>query len=280
MKQMKHLLAFAMLVVFCIVSSSCWILPCNSGAYDPDICWEDQIEKGGKIFQDLRYKEDNGTIRIIRYEGKGGAVTIPEKIINKPVTIIGEHAFRQTKLTDIVIPNTVISIEDHAFENNKLTDVKIPDSIISIGKCAFYNNKLVSVNIPESVTFIGDFAFCSNQLTNIVIPESITSIKTNAFTKNKLISVIIPNSITNIGSYAFSQNQLASIVIPDSVIKIEYGAFSYNPLTSISIGVDVDIGRSLFDLWNDNFTDVYNNGGRQAGTYTRPDTESSVWTRE
>jgi len=52
--------------------------------------------------------------------------------------------------------------------------------------------------------------------------------------------------------------------------------WTHNLLTSITIGANVSLG---FDSFGSGFESVYNNGGRQAGTYTRPDTNSFTWTR-
>ena len=63
--------------------------------------WWKQIESGGEIFGDFRYKSEAGGIRIIRYEGEGGTVTIPAEIERTPVTSIGIHAFRETNLKGV-----------------------------------------------------------------------------------------------------------------------------------------------------------------------------------
>ena len=60
-----------------------------------------------------------------------------------------------------------------------------------------------------------------------------------------------------------------------SVTAIGNRAFNNNELTSITIGAGVTIASTSF---RDGFFDVYNNGGKQAGTYAN--TSSSVWTKQ
>jgi hypothetical protein len=57
--------------------------------------------------------------------------------------------------------------------------------------------------------------------------------------------------------------------------------FSYNPLTSITIGAGVTLSTGYYyPSFGDGFEAVYNNGGKVAGTYTRPNTDSTTWTRQ
>ena len=165
-------------------------------------------------------------------------VVIPSNINGKQVVAIGNDAFRNLGLTNIVIPNSITNIGISAFRENYLTSVTIPDSVTSIGDYAFGENQLTSITIPDSVTSIGNGAFENNQLTSVTIPNSVTSIGDWAFRKNQLTSVTIPNSVTSIGNDAFGGNQLTSVTIPNSVTSIGNSAFrkydSSNPnLTKI-----------------------------------------------
>ena len=165
--------------------------------------------------------------------------------------------------------------------------VTIPEEINgnpvgSILHGAFQNRGLTSVTIPSSVTYIGDSAFRDNQLTSITIPSSVTSIGVNVFSNNQLTSVTIPYGVTSIGSSAFFNNQLESITIPSSVTSIWSWAFYRNQLTSVSIGANVTLWEGFcrtFPPFGSGFEAAYNNGGRQAGIYLRPNTSSQIWAR-
>ena len=66
-------------------------------------------------------------------------------------------------------------------------------------------------------------------------------------------------------------------VIGDSVTFIGQYAFQFNSLISIVIGANVELGDGAF---SNGFEIIYNDNGRMAGTYTRPDTGSTIWNRD
>ena len=159
-------------------------------------------------------------------------VVIPSNINGKQVVAIGNDAFRNLGLTNIVIPNSITNIGISAFRENYLTSVTIPDSVTSIGDYAFGENQLTSITIPDSVTSIGDWAFRKNQLTSVTIPNSVTSIGLSAFYGNKLTSVVIPNSVTSIGSGAFrkydSSNPNLTKIINKTGKSFDWGSIVNN----------------------------------------------------
>ena len=151
-------------------------------------------------------------------------------------------------------------------------DIRIPPRIqklpvTGIGENAFLKKDLITISIPGSITSIGEGAFSNNQLTSVTIPSSVVSIGEGAFANNQLTCVIIPNSVTSIGDVAFAGNQLTSVTIGANV-KISEGT------------VNTDNGFILIDSFSTNgFVSAYNICGKAAGTYTRPDADSKIWTR-
>jgi len=117
-----------------------------------------------------------------------------------------------------------------------------------------------SFAIPTSVTSIGDCAFksCSN-LTDITIPNSVTSIGTLAF---------------------YLCTGITSITIPDSVTQIIGGSFiECTHLTSVTFeGIIPPTGFVFHDSFEGDLLDKYLNGG--PGTYTRPNSSSTTWTKQ
>ena len=198
---------------------------------------------------------DNGTyITITGYTGAGGAVTIPDSIIGKPVTSIADTAFYSChSLTSVTIGSSVTSIGNEVFLLcTGLTIISVSPSNLnysSDGGVLFNKGKTVllqcpegkggTYNIPNTVTSIGEdaFLYCSS-LTSMIIPNSVISIGYEAFKLcNGLTSVTIPNSVTSIGMGAFENcKRLTSVTVGSGVTSIGEGVFSFCPLlTSVSI---------------------------------------------
>ena len=200
------------------------------------------------------------------------SISIPDS-----VTTLEEYAFNNNLMTSVTFNNSAAAIGNNAFYNNQLTSVDL-GGVISIGANAFYGNRLVSINIPDSVTTIGNYAFSNNQLTSVIIGDGILIIGDYIFANNLLTSVTFSENVTSIGVRAFEGNRLVSVTIPDSVKSIAVGAFYSNQLTSIKIGANVTLGSYSFDSSFDNYYD-YGGYSKAAGTYTRPSTSSTTWTK-
>jgi hypothetical protein len=188
--------------------------------------------------------------------GKGGSYLIPAS-----VTYIGGSALRDcTSLTSITIPGSVTIIGGEAFyQCTGLTNITIPGSVTVIGNNAFtYCTGLTSVTIPGSVTTIGDWAFdyCTN-------PSGVT----------------ISNGVTSIGERAFdSCFGLTNITLPASVAGIGINSFAQCPsLTTITVDAANEFYSSVDGvLFNKSQTALIEYPGGKAGTYTIPDTVTSI----
>ena len=180
------------------------------------------------------YAQKNGGIKITGIDTSftGKLLTIPGSLAGRPVTSIGDSAFRNRRfLVTVTIPASVTSIDDRAFAGcSALTSVTIPESVTSIGDRAFAGcSALTTVIIPDSVTSIGGSAFAGcTTLTSVTIPASVTNISAYVFARcRSLTAVTIPDGISKIDGGAFQGcTSLSSVIIPASVCAIDASAFS------------------------------------------------------
>ncbi len=127
--------------------------------------------------EDFEYEFTDGTVTITSYIGADLEIVIPDKIEERPVTVIGEKAFQEYDMTSIIIPNTLTLIEERAFDDCKqLEKIDIPDSVTEISSYAFCGcENLKEVNLGSELKTIGQGAFVScNSLKSIKIPEYVT----------------------------------------------------------------------------------------------------------
>ena len=95
---------------------------------------------------------------------------IPEDIVE-----IGEYAFRDTLITSITIPNSVIKINTGAFYYcANLTEIILSENLTLLGNFAFFASALTSITIPSKVTTIGEQIFyaCKNLIEITVLAET------------------------------------------------------------------------------------------------------------
>jgi hypothetical protein len=83
------------------------------------------------ILYDLSY--DKTYAEVIGYSGTATKVRIADTYQGVPVKSIYQSAFQDTKITSVLIPDSVTSIGDYAFYN-----CKVLTSVTSIGDSAFF----------------------------------------------------------------------------------------------------------------------------------------------
>ena len=196
----------------------------------------------------IKVENNNTGLTITGSEGRASALSIPETIDGKNVTIISDGAFIGKGLREVTIPDSVTVIGDGAFSYNRLTTLTIGNNVTKIGRGAFTSNRLSSVTLGTSVAEIGKGAFSNNQIEEITLPASVTTIDDYAFFNNKIKSVEIPANVTLIGEGAFSGNKLTSVEVGSSVTTIKDGAFYNNFITSVTIPSSLqNLGERAFD---------------------------------
>ena len=116
-----------------------------------------------------------------------GVCIIPETVNfegdNYTVTAIAEGAFSYSKVTDVVIPNSVIEIGCEAFLGcNELKNITLSLNINEIPRECFLGTSLVNIAIPEGVRKVGYAAFQDCHLLHtVMLPSTLERIEAYAF---------------------------------------------------------------------------------------------------
>lgn len=155
------------------------------------------------VYDNFQYNKATG--EIVSYLGTQANVTIPSKIKNTSITKIGNNAFKNNSIVNIVFDSPNIEIGDNAFINCRylrsvkgktitsigqsafencvsLSDLDV-DDIINVGKSAFKSCSTLSTFDFNGCKSVGTFAFnyCVNlQLVNV--PNA--TVTTNVFYEN------------------------------------------------------------------------------------------------
>ena len=165
----------------------------------------------------------------------------PVKSVQLPSTIrrIGNNAFYESELTEIVLPDDIEEIGDYAFDASfSLTKVVFPKKVkqLKIGSYAFSSCNLEELDLPEGLTEIGGWAFDNNEITSLTIPSTVKVIPDNCFVAcYNLKTVTIPEGVEYIGTFAFGGTALESFVIPSTVKEMGNYPFFPSQITSLTI---------------------------------------------
>ena len=190
--------------------------------------------------------EDGSSYCVTKYTGTNMDVVIPSEYKKMPVTSIGEDAFDGTRITSVVIPDSVTSIGKYAFsECFELENIVISKNLNEIGKYAFNGcSKLQNVYFNGTAEDWFELEIKGNNNTNpmqyakvfYVLDEN-GDLNYNGSKYSTVKSMIIPEGATEIDDYEFSGFvNLTSIVIPQSVTKIGRNAFyGCSNLTNITL---------------------------------------------
>ncbi len=161
---------------------------------------EEQDRKRADNFYNMKFIRKNGVLE--QYTGSDTEVIIPSDVI-----IIGQAAFRNTKVETIVFHEKVKEIQKDAFAMcGNLKTVVIPAHVKTLGEGAFRQcNNLEAVEIPASIRVISDncFAGCG-KLKVVSIGNGIREIGKSFTGCKSLSAILVPPSVSSIQDFAFS----------------------------------------------------------------------------
>lgn len=153
------------------------------------------------------------------------------------VKTIKKNAFRQTKLLSADI-SSVTKLEEYAFASSRLTSIVIPNTLTKIEKSTFSScTALFSVQLPESVKKIGENAFNGcNALAQIDLSK-VEYFETRSFMSCSSLYFIELTNAKEIKDEAFqSCSSLYSVTIGENCHQIYCHAFKgCASLSSVSL---------------------------------------------
>lgn len=229
----------------------------------------------------------NGTTKLTTLTYHGSSRANPVELSGSVVKI-GNMAFQNSGITNIVIPESVTEIGNSAFAQTSASAPKALQSVTfegtslsSLGTSAFKGcEELVSINLPEGLTELGEEVFMNcTSLTEIVLPSTLRTIGESAFEgcENLVEAELLPG-ITSIGESAFSGcTKLESVTIRATLAEIGANAFANCP----NLSFEIDEQNTSFVIENGIMydamqTEIVTIVSLPEGAVVIPDTVSSI----
>lgn len=157
-------------------------------------------------------------------------IVIPDMVGGKPVVLIGAGAFEDAKwLEEIVLPDSLDTIGEDAFRNSDLLNVVFPKGEFWILSGAFYGTYLTELYLPANVRFEEgtEAQFACSLLTDLVVEEGAEN-------------WLPPRAFDGCAS-------LRNVVLPENIVEIGDGAFrSCMSLENVCIQGEPDLGEDVF----------------------------------
>ncbi|MBR3968748.1 MAG: leucine-rich repeat protein [Clostridia bacterium] len=197
------------------------------------------------------YSDDKTTIYSCD-SNKTGKYDMPDT-----VTTIGNMAFQNSNLTEVIVSDNITDIVYYAFAGSiNLEKVILPENLQSISTGAFRGcEKLEDVNIPSNLKNLGEHAFDGSGIKTAVIPASVKTISYKAFYNSALTNLTLNEGLQEIEHSAFAESKVNSVTLPNSLNYMNSSAFANTPLTSLTIGTGLE-SISSFAFENTKLTSV------------------------
>ncbi len=198
---------------------------------------------------------DDKTI-LLSWNGNETVIDLTKDTAFANVVRIETLAFKNnSRITEVVIPNTVTSIADATFSNcSNLKKCTLSENLTELPDALFLAcAKLTTVNIPAGLTKVGNNVFNNcRALGNITLPNTVSHIGDAAFSQCKGFSTFtFPTSLQNLGQNAFdgcSNLTAFTNTLPTGVTVIKpYTFHDCKALTAITVSnAVVEIGEAAF----------------------------------
>lgn len=163
-------------------------------------------------------------LRITAYTGfDAERVVIPAKIGGLPVVSIGEKVFKNTTVSEVILPGSIKAILREAFSGCKrLQHIDLPDGLEYLGSHCFAGSGLTALHFPDRLKTIpeGCCGGCAN-LSDVTFGQQVQTIQGSAFVAcKKLQTVSFPESLLRVDNDAFEKTAITRFIFPAGVQEV------------------------------------------------------------
>lgn len=198
-------------------------------------------------------------LRITAYNGfESDRIIIPNKIDGQPVISIGEKAFMNAAISEVILPKSIKAVFNNAFNGCKnLKHIDLPDDVQYLGEYCFNSSGITEFTCPNSLTKIPDGCLCQcNDLKKVNLGNQVRQLGCLAFSNcSKLNNISLPESLNEIKFGCFVGTAITTIIIPSNVENISYESFgdnytgNSNKVTCVFLGKDTCVEIKHFELF-------------------------------
>lgn len=153
-----------------------------------------------------------------------GDVVVPATVTAQgneyTVTELGGTAFyKQTGITSLTLPNTIVTVGDYALGALNLTEITLPNSVTTLQNQFIGNGQTTTIHIPASVTNITAEAFSN--------ANALATITCDAENPNYTVvdNILYNKGVTEALLVPCNNNQKRVIEFPETVTKLGYKLF-------------------------------------------------------
>lgn len=185
---------------------------------------------------------------ITAYNGDKNNIIVPKLINNIIPTALGKEAFKESKFTSIILPDTINTIYNKCFQKSKNLKHFKATNVNDIREAAFYACSDLRDEIMPNCTELDSSVFrgCS-MLHEIDFSDSVTFLGWHAFENSGLLNADFSNVEDFDSEYLFYGSSLMTCNMPNIEVLSNYMFSCCNNLYKVNVPNANDIGTSVFE---------------------------------
>lgn len=192
-------------------------------------------------------------LRITSYNGfETDRVIIPNEIDGQPVISIGEKAFMNTTISEVILPKSIRAILKNAFKGCKnLKHIDLPETLEYLGDSCFQSTGITEFSCPNSLRIIPMNCFwqCA-ELKRVGLGNQIEKLELGAFQDcSNLEKISLPESLQEVGSSCFGGTKITTMIFPSSIKGVSskiFGSSYTNEITCVFLGKDTNLTDKFY----------------------------------